>query len=68
MQPEDNDPSKFDGEVPVVVSRRDFFDNELSRFDDQQEEEIPPYSGDEDPMDALKRMREEAEKRTGFGG
>lgn len=56
--------SELDVDVPVVVSRRDFFDNELSRFDDQRDE-IPPYSGDEDPMDALKRMREEAEKRTG---
>lgn len=67
MQPEDIDPSKFDGEVPVVVSRRDFFDQELSRFADH-EEEILPYSGDEDPMEVLRRMREEAAKRTAVPG
>ena len=55
-----SDERNFD--VPVVVDRREFFDQEAMFADDV--EPVQPYLEPADPIEELKKMREEAEKRT----
>jgi hypothetical protein len=63
MESDDLQKKDFDFEVPVVSSRREFFDQEAIFIDDPDEAE-PSYAEPEDPVEDLKKMREQAAKRT----
>ena len=56
------DKKEYDLEVPVVIDRREFFEQEAMFA--VEEEAVETYLGPEDPAEELKKMREEAEKRT----
>jgi hypothetical protein len=53
----------YDFEVPVVASRRELFEQEAI-FIDEPDEPGPGYAEPDDPVEELKKMREEAAKRT----
>jgi hypothetical protein len=65
MESDDRQKKDFDFEVPVVASRREFFEQEAIFIDEPDEAE--PYTEPEDPVEDLKKMREEAAKRTRKG-
>lgn len=58
-EPETKD---YDFEVPVVASRREFFDQEAIFIDEPND--AADFPAPENPVEDLKRMREEAAKRT----
>lgn len=63
MKPDEPEKKNYDFEVPVVASRREFFDQEAIFIDepDGAEPDVPEL---QDPVEDLKKMREEAAKRT----
>jgi len=64
MKPDEPEKKDYDFDVPVVASRREFFDQEAI-FIDEPDGAEPNYPLPEDPVEDLKKMREEAAKRTG---
>ena len=63
MKPDEPEKKDYDFEVPVVASRREFFDQEAI-FIDEPEGAVPNVPELQDPVEDLKKMREEAAKRT----
>lgn len=62
MEPDEPHKKDYDFEVPVVASRREFFDQEAILIDEP--DAAPDYPEPDDPVEDLKKMREEASKRT----
>ena len=63
MEPDDSERKDYDFEIPVVASRREFFEQEAI-FIDEPDGAEPNYPEPEDPVEDLKKMREEAATRT----